>query len=117
MNSTRSYPPTFVRIRPRGAGRRPCRLRERSLLEPSQLDTAQVAGIIFDRGPPMSAAASSTEVIVHRDLAAEHVLCDPVRRTLTGIIDWSDIAISDASIDFAGVFHWGGEAFIDAVLF
>jgi aminoglycoside 2''-phosphotransferase len=67
-------------------------------------------------GPPMSAPASSTEVVVHRDLAAEHVLCDAVRRTLTGIIDWSDIAISDALIDFVGVFHWGGEAFIDAVL-
>ena len=26
------------------------------------------------------------------DLASEHVLCDPVRQAVTGIIDWSEIA-------------------------
>ncbi len=67
-------------------------------------------------GPPTCQQPSSTQVVVHRDLAAEHVLCDTTRQTLTGIIDWSDIAISDALVDFAGIFHWGGEAFINAVL-
>src|SRR5262245_63043413 len=64
----------------------------------------------------MSARVSSSAVVVHRDLAAEHVLCFPTTRTLTGIIDWSEIAISDALVDFAGLFHWGGEAFVDALL-
>ena len=29
---------------------------------------------------------------------------------------WSEIAISDGLVDFAGVFHWGGDPFVDAVL-
>lgn len=53
--------------------------------------------------------------LVHNDLAAEHVLCDPVAGTVTGIIDWSDIAIGDPAADFAGMFHWGGEAFVARV--
>lgn len=57
-----------------------------------------------------------TPALLHNDFAAEHILCDPATQTVTGIIDWSDIAVGDRSIDFAGVFHWGGEAFIDAVL-
>ena len=53
--------------------------------------------------------------LVHRDLAAEHVLFDLTTHELTGIIDWSEIAISDPSIDLAGFFHWGGQACIDAI--
>ena len=58
----------------------------------------------------------STPVVVHNDLAAEHILLDPAAHKVTGIIDWSDIAISDPAADFAGMFHWGGEAFVNAVL-
>jgi aminoglycoside phosphotransferase (APT) family kinase protein len=67
-------------------------------------------------GPPRPAARSSSPVVAHRDLAAEHVLCDPESLRLTGIIDWSEIAISDGLVDVAGLFHWGGEPLVDAVL-
>ena len=40
----------------------------------------------------------------------------PATQTLTGIIDWSDMAVSDRSIDVAGLFHWGGGPFVDAVM-
>jgi len=70
----------------------------------------------LSEGPPGPAPRSSTPVVAHRDLAAEHVLCDPASRRLTGVIDWSEIAISDGLVDFAGVFHWGGDPFVDAVL-
>ena len=60
-------------------------------------------------------AAELTSVVVHCDLAAEHVLYDLTTQELTGIIDWSEIAISDPSIDLAGFFHWGGQACIDAI--
>ncbi len=53
--------------------------------------------------------------LVHNDLAAEHVLCDPVAGTVTGVIDWSDIAIGDPAADFAGMFHWGGEELVARV--
>ena len=57
-----------------------------------------------------------TPTLVHRDLAAEHILLDPASKRITGIIDWSEISISDPAIDFAGVFHWGGLDFTNAVL-
>lgn len=57
-----------------------------------------------------------TPRVVHNDLAAEHVLCDPIARAVTGVIDWSDVAIGDAAADFAGMFHWGGEELAAAVL-
>ncbi len=62
--------------------------------------------------PPRQASP----VVVHADLAAEHVLCDPGSHTVTGIIDWSEIAIADATLDFAGMYHWGGSGFVEAIL-
>lgn len=55
-------------------------------------------------------------VLLHGDLAAEHVLHDPRTLALTGVIDWSEIAIGDAAVDLAALYHWGGPAFADAVL-
>jgi aminoglycoside phosphotransferase (APT) family kinase protein len=63
--------------------------------------------------PPRSDASL---VLVHNDLAAEHVLVDERGMQATGVIDWSDIAVGDAAVDVAGMFHWGGEAFAAAVL-
>ena len=62
-------------------------------------------------GTPPAAAT-----LVHNDLAAEHILLDPTTHAITGIVDWSDVAISDPAVDLAGVFQWGGEAFVQAVL-
>jgi aminoglycoside phosphotransferase (APT) family kinase protein len=55
-------------------------------------------------------------VLVHNDFAAEHVLVEPAAAAITGVIDWSDIAVSSPAADFAGIFHWGGEPFARAVL-
>jgi aminoglycoside phosphotransferase (APT) family kinase protein len=60
--------------------------------------------------------AGCARVLVHNDFAAEHVLIDAEAQRVTGVIDWSDIAISDPAADFAGIFHWGGDPFADAVL-
>jgi len=55
-------------------------------------------------------------VVAHRDLASEHVLFDLTTREITGVIDWTEIAVTDRCVDFAGFFHWGGEPCINAVL-
>jgi aminoglycoside phosphotransferase (APT) family kinase protein len=47
-------------------------------------------------------------VLVHNDLAAEHVLGDPESGMPTGVIDWSDMALGAPVVDFAGLFHWSG---------
>lgn len=67
-------------------------------------------------GPGIVASSLSTSVLLHNDLAAEHLLVNPLTHALTGVIDWSDMAIGDRAVDFAGVFHWGGESFMNAVL-
>jgi aminoglycoside phosphotransferase (APT) family kinase protein len=69
----------------------------------------------FEKGCEPTSPEPSAPVLVHRDLAAEHVLCDLTKQELTGIIDWSEIAISDISTDVAAFFHWGGQACVDAV--
>lgn len=59
---------------------------------------------------------TSREVLLHNDLAAEHVLIDPADGKITGVIDWSDMAIGDPLMDFAGLFHWGGEPLVRSAL-
>jgi aminoglycoside phosphotransferase (APT) family kinase protein len=61
-------------------------------------------------------ACTQAPVLVHNDFAAEHVLVDAGGQHITGVIDWSDVAIGDPAADFAGIWHWGGSAFADAVL-
>jgi aminoglycoside phosphotransferase (APT) family kinase protein len=54
--------------------------------------------------------------LCHYDLAAEHVLLDETGARVTGVIDWGDISIGDPTVDFVGLYAWGGEAFVRAVL-
>lgn len=68
----------------------------------------------FERIPTV--AATGTSVLTHNDFAAEHILVDPDSKRLTGVIDWSDAAITRPEVDFAGLFHWGGDRLVNAVL-
>lgn len=55
-------------------------------------------------------------VFIHADLASEHILCDPERGVLTGVIDWGDMTIGDPALDFVGL-HWrGGRDFAESVV-
>jgi aminoglycoside 2''-phosphotransferase len=54
--------------------------------------------------------------LIHHDLNAEHMLCDPAHGTITGIIDWGDTAIGDPAIDFTGLLAAYGEDFVERVL-
>lgn len=54
-------------------------------------------------------------VILHGDLAPDHLLFDPSRGQLTGIIDFADVEIGDPAIDFAGLWDYG-EPFADETL-
>lgn len=56
-----------------------------------------------------------TPVLVHRDLAPEHVLVDDTGRVV-GLIDFEDAAIGDPAIDFAGLLPLLGAERIDELL-
>ena len=50
-------------------------------------------------------------VVAHADLGAENILeCDG---TLTGVVDWSDAAITDPALDLARLYRDFGPAFLD----
>jgi len=54
--------------------------------------------------------------LTHNDLAAEHVLLHATGDRVTGVIDWGDVAVADPTVDFVGLFTWGGERLVRAVL-
>ena len=57
---------------------------------------------------------SAQRVVAHADLGAEHIL--ELDGTLTGIIDWSDAAVTDPALDFARLYRDFGPAFLEQVL-
>lgn len=59
----------------------------------------------FVAATPVADAASDGAhlVFTHEDLGIEHVLVDDATMAITGVIDWSDAALADASSDFARV--------------
>ena len=54
--------------------------------------------------------------LVHGDLLPGHMLIDVDARRVTGIIDWSDAAISDPMGDFVGLWMWGGDDLVEGAL-
>lgn len=50
-------------------------------------------------------AEPATAVFCHNDLGAEHVLVDPGTAAVTGVIDWSDAAVTDPAADFARLYR------------
>ncbi|HJT58637.1 MAG TPA: phosphotransferase [Ktedonobacteraceae bacterium] len=55
-------------------------------------------------------------VLIHCDLACEHIFCDPEHSLLTGVIDWGDATIGDPALDFVGLHQGHGRAFTERVL-
>lgn len=62
------------------------------------------------------AAAPWPLTLTHNDLAAEHMLLRATGDRVTGVIDWGDVAIADPTVDFVGLFMWGGERLVRSVL-
>ena len=54
--------------------------------------------------------------LVHNDLWAEHILVDLHSGGVSGIIDWGDVVIGDPAVDFAGLYTWCGESWLESVL-
>ncbi|MEL6346866.1 MAG: phosphotransferase [Myxococcota bacterium] len=61
--------------------------------------TAQ-AVLGFFEANPLPAVASR---LCHNDMGMEHVLMDPERGRLTGIIDWGDMTWTDPAVDWVGM--------------
>ncbi len=122
--------PLLGRLAPAGAGRRLGRfLRELHAVEPAtvegliQTEDADPSEWLENLSGPSDLVdivrasrpqRARQRVVAHADLGAEHIL--ELGGTLTGIIDWSDAAITDPALDFARVYRDFGPAFLqDAI--
>jgi aminoglycoside phosphotransferase (APT) family kinase protein len=61
-------------------------------------------------------AQSGNIVVSHNDLGIEHVLVDPERGEIGGVIDWSDAAVTDPAYDLGLILRDLGPAALDAAL-
>lgn len=52
----------------------------------------------------------------HNDLGSEHLLVDPATGEITGVLDWSDAAVTDPAHDFARIYRDLGPDVFDLVL-
>ena len=96
---------------------------DRRTVDPIPVDEADPREWLADlTGPPKllrvlhaDPPPTSTErVLAHADLGAEHLLATDGR--LTGVIDWSDAAVTDPALDFARLYRDFGPTFLDATL-
>lgn len=68
----------------------------------------------FLTAPPP--AEPHTAAFCHNDLGSEHVLVDVGTGTVTGVIDWTDAAITDPAYDLALIYRDLGREVLDSVL-
>ncbi|MBO3750662.1 phosphotransferase [Streptosporangiaceae bacterium NEAU-GS5] len=106
----------------------------RFLRELHAIDTAAVDGVVpveeahpsewledLDGPPGLVALLRETvpdpvrrRTLAHADLGAEHILEDD--GAITGVIDWTDAAITDPALDFARLYRDFGPGFLSDVL-
>lgn len=58
---------------------------------------------------------SFREVVIHGDIAPEHILLDFAKHSISGVIDFGDISISDPAYDFFQLSYYYGEEFLKNV--
>ena len=56
------------------------------------------------------------KVLIHGDFSSDHIIYDPVRKGISGIIDFGDLMIGDPAYDFTGILLEYGRLFLDEVL-
>ncbi|SNS19992.1 phosphotransferase family protein [Actinomadura mexicana] len=91
-------------------------------------ESAQIYAAIIEAVPPphrpaveaflaASPPAGPRDLVFsHNDLGIEHVLIDPDAWTVTGVIDWSDAAITDPARDFGLLYRDLGPDALDLAL-
>lgn len=80
-------------------------------------ETRRLSELFFEKGVETFDNANYQPAFVHGDLTDRNILINPKTGKLTGILDWSDSAIMDSAIDFAGLFELNrklGYATLDA---
>jgi aminoglycoside 2''-phosphotransferase len=82
------------------------------LLEPS---VRAKAAALWEGFLTSETAVAFRPTLIHRDLNDDHILYDPARGAITGIIDWGDVSIGDPAMDFAYPLKTYGPEFVSAL--
>ena len=116
-----STPPTAARAVGIGAENESCLERYEEAVH--DVEDLPASGVIVDRAVAwlMSHPAPPPEYdgeprLLHNDLCPDHMLVRPEDGSLAGLIDWSDAAFGDPTLDFVVLVLWRGWDFVDAVL-
>lgn len=64
---------------------------------------------------PGAPVASSERLLCHNDLGVEHLLVTPDRGTLTGVIDWADVARPDPAVDLGRLYRDLGPGTVELI--
>lgn len=83
------------------------------LLQPSTRSRAQS---FFEEKIQAANATAFNKTLIHADLATNNVLVNFDTDCGVGVIDFSDLSLSDPAADFAGFYRHFGRAFIDQLL-
>jgi len=73
-------------------------------------EPAGLVDVVRSNVPP----PTTQRVLAHTDLGAEHILSDGT--AITGIIDWTDAALTDPAVDFGRIYRDFGPVFLDQTL-
>ena len=87
-----------------------------TLLPRVDLAARQLVHTVLRADPRTADAPRPAPVILHGDLSPDHVLCDAATGTVTGIIDFGDLAIGDPAWDLVFVYEDYGLDFLGALL-
>ncbi len=89
-------------------------LRVRPVLEAHFAVDSRLAALL-DAASEVPEPFAGTPVLLHYDLAEDHVLMDDAGRIL-GLIDWADAGIGDPAVDMIEPTAWLGPAFLERLL-
>ena len=53
-----------------------------------------------------------TPAVIHGDICSDHILVDPAKAEVTGIIDWGTTGLGDPASDYVGIAFELGENFL-----
>jgi aminoglycoside 2''-phosphotransferase len=57
-----------------------------------------------------AAVATTAAAVIHHDFSEDHILLDPQRQRLAGVIDFTDAALGDPAFDFTYLWSYGRRA-------
>lgn len=71
--------------------------------------------LLFQKYLTITQEVPFKQVVIHGDIAPEHILFDTNTKIITGIIDFGDVEISDPAFDFFHLSYFYGEDFLKQV--